>query len=101
MYLGGIGYQPYKIAGALSPSIKLKSLGGLGRAQVDGLGEIPVVVVKEEAAASFWEKMKGMLPFAAVMFGVSIASSLTLWGLTKLLDGRKPPSRVSARMPGH
>lgn len=94
MYLGdaGLGYQPYKMGGQLPSTIKLKTLAGLSRAHVDGLGEIPVVVVKEEATATFADKMKGILPFAVTMFGVSVASSLTIYALTRLFEGKRRAS---------
>lgn len=96
MYLGSdsLGYQPYKMGGSLPATIKLKTLAGLSRAHVDGLGEIPVVVVKEEATASFWDKVKGITPFAVTMFGVSVASSLTIYALTRLLEGKRRSSHA-------
>lgn len=96
MYMSGmsLGYQPYKIAGPLASTIKLKTLAGLSSAHVDGLGEVPVVVVKEEATASFAEKMKGILPFATVMFGVSVASGLTMYLLTRALEGKRREARA-------
>jgi len=79
MYLG---YQPYTVAGAMKPSIRLKAMAGLG--------EVPVVVVKDEAAtASFGQKITSMLPFAVAMVGVSVVSSLAVYAITKLIEGKK------------
>ena len=96
MYLGdaSLGYQPYKMAGPLASTIKLKTLAGLSRAYVDGLGEVPVVVVKEEGNATFLDKMKGIVPFAVAMFGVSVASSLTIYALTRMLEGKRRTAKA-------
>lgn len=74
MYLGE-AYTPYRMAGRLTVSGKLHPLG-----------QVPVVETKNER--TFLDQIAGMIPFALVMFGVSVASSLAVYGLTSAMRNR-------------